>query len=203
MKTPPDPSAVVREYLELLGGHEEAFAFFHKEFEITNAAWNQDTAAIGRILRGHLFVEHFLTQYLSSRNPELGSLQKARLSFSQKVALVGKGTPAVSYLLPGVKRLNAIRNRLAHSLRADVTAEDAAVFLAIPLFLAMLKAKHDPRPPSTDPLDVLEEFAMHAGLMFQASVMPIAGLFSEAIRRAEVTHAAAENSPRKLVSNGD
>lgn len=186
-----EPQAVIKELLELYGGPEKAWRRFEEDYAQVAGAWNQDTGKIGRILRAHLFVEHFLTEYLSARNPELGSLEEARLTFSQKLALVGEGSGGVSYLLPGVRRLNVIRNRLAHSLRAEVTMEDADAFLAIDLFRAMRDAGHAPRLASADPIDVLEDFAKHAGLALHASASRDADLWSEAFRRAEAKSRAS------------
>ncbi len=56
-------------------------------------AWDRDTDLIGRLLRAHLCVEHFMTVYLSSTNPRLGSLEEARLSFAQKYAQGGVSEP--------------------------------------------------------------------------------------------------------------
>lgn len=183
--TTPDPEAVVRELLDLYGGAEAAWRKFDQDFAQLVAAWEQDTTTIGRILRAHLFVEYFLTEYLAARNPELGSFEEARLSFAQKVALVGTSAGDVSYLLPGIRRLNTIRNRLAHGLHADVSAEDAEVFLGVDLFRAMRNARHAPQCPSKNPVDVLDEFAQHAGMALHASANPDRALWAEAFRRAE------------------
>jgi hypothetical protein len=187
MNQPPlDPKAVVREILELYGGEDNAWKVFKDKQRTIAVAWNQDTDAIGRILRGHLFVEHFLSEYLSNRNPGLGPMDEARLTFAQKVALVDKGNVSLSYLLPGVRRLNAIRNRLAHTLRAEVTQQDADVLLSVQLFRAMREQSKTPRKASTDPIDILEDFALHAGHMFYSASDPKdSDLWAEALRRAE------------------
>jgi hypothetical protein len=85
-----------------------------------------------------------------SRNPNLGSIDEARLSFTQKVVLLGNGIPGVDYLLPGIRHLNRIRNRLTHTLQADVSNDDAHVFLAIDLFKAMRDALSAPKEPSLE-----------------------------------------------------
>src|SRR6188474_605757 len=130
----PNPAAVVKHLIELMGGHEKAFETFDAEYELITTRWNQDTGVVGRILRAHLFVEHFLGAYVQAINPKLGSLEDARLTFAQKVSLADGGTSTIAYLIPGIPRLNAIRNRLAHSLRAEVTTHDADAFLQIGLF---------------------------------------------------------------------
>ena len=183
----PSPEAVVRHVIRLMGGHEKAFKAFDADYHKIVERWKSDTTVIGRILRAHLFVEHFLTEYLQSRNPELGSLEEARASFTQKLALVGSGTPGTRYLLPGIRRLNSIRNRIAHTLRAEVTDEDVRAFLSIDLFRAMREeeAKHRSEAPNMNPIAVLEDFAIHAGISFHASATRNSDIWSEALRAAQ------------------
>lgn len=183
----PSPEIVVKHLIRLMGGHEKAFQAFDADFHHITTRWEQDTATIGRILRAHLFVEYFLTEFIQSRNPELGPLDEARVSFSQKVALVGTGTAGTSYLIPGIRRLNTIRNRLAHTLRAEVTDDDANAFLQINMFRAMReeKARRESRTANADPIVVLEEFAMHAGIILHASASRDADVWSAAFRAAQ------------------
>lgn len=86
--------------------------------------WNQDFEAIGRILRSHLYLEHYLTEHLEKTNAQLGSMSAARLTFAQKVNLLDPDNPRLAEILPGVKQPNQIRNRLAHQLTAVVTQDD-------------------------------------------------------------------------------
>jgi hypothetical protein len=163
----PNPQRVVNHVLDLMGGHEKAFAFFDADFEMTSRLWNQDTEMIGRILRCHLFVEHFMGEYLGTKLPGV-KLDEVRLTFAQKVALMGANvTPVVSAFLPGIRRLNSIRNRLAHTLKSDISKEDAVVFVSIPLFQAMrveaARRRVPPSQPSSEGIVVLEDFAQHVG----------------------------------------
>jgi hypothetical protein len=182
----PSPEAVVAHVIRLMGGHDKAFQTFADDFRSFTTCWDQDTVTIGRILRAHLFVEHFVTDFVQLRNPELGSLDKAHVSFSQKIDLIGTGSFGVSHLLPGLRRLNAIRNRIAHSLRAEITDRDAGVFLGIGLFRAMReeKARRSETTLSQDPVDILEEFALHAGNYFQAGATGNDAVWAEAFRAA-------------------
>lgn len=136
---------------------------------------------MGRILRAHLFVEHFVTEYLHAKNPSLGDLSAARLTFAQKVELVGGADPAVAYLVPGLRRLNKIRNRLAHTLSTSVTNEDRDAFLLIELFRALRDALASPAVASVEPVDVLESFAQHAGMALNAASDPWAGFWVKAL----------------------
>ena len=149
---------------------EEYFAATQVEFAAVKERWSQDTDLIGRILRAHLFIEHYALEYLRAENPNLGRLEDARLSFAQKVALLSTEDRVIDEIIPGIKYLNKIRNRLAHNLRAYVTTDDAAVFLSFPLYRAMRDAANKSAPGlSNEPLPVLEHFAEYAGIALHRS----------------------------------
>jgi hypothetical protein len=156
-----DSKLVAKRTMELLGGPEQFRKITGAEFGEMQRRWNQDVEVIGRILRSHLYVEHYMSEYIEKANPRLGSVAKARLTFSQKLELLDQKNPQLVEVLPGVKHLNAIRNRLAHRLSANVTTEDAAVFLNAKLFKALRNEGAKPATPSQDPLDILEEFAQY------------------------------------------
>lgn len=174
-----DAEAVAEKTIELLGGRDTAFAVIDAEFGEMRARWNQDVVAIGRILRSHLYVEHYLTEFLEKANPRLGSLADARLTFAQKVHLLNPDQ-RLERVVPGIKRLNAIRNRLAHRLDAHVTDEDAEVFLSDGAFKAMRIEGAKPGAPSNDPLDVLEAFAQHISSALQHEFSVFGNAFSKA-----------------------
>lgn len=100
-----------------------------KRFDVLMA---QDHDLIGRLLKCHLVVEHYMERYLCKR---LGdeSLTRARLSFFQKAHLLpDHEAPALAK--PGILQLNAIRNKFAHSLDAPLVDTDLgpiADFVAI------------------------------------------------------------------------
>lgn len=180
----PDPKKVLEKLYELLGGPDEFWKYSLDEHELIVSLWEQDTGQIGRILRAHLFVEHWLNEYLRTKNPNLGSLEKARLSFAQKVDLVGDVSSGISYLMLGIRRLNAIRNRLGHSLTAEISDTDGNIFLEIGLFRAMRDEGAKPKIPSTDPVDIIEDFAKHVGLVLQSIATGSAEIWAEAFRLA-------------------
>ena len=183
----PDPTSVVKHLIDLLGGPELAFQKIDEEHRKLVAVWEQDASSIGRILRAHLFVEHFLTALITAKNPKLGSLEKARLSFVQKVELLDTDSLQIRDLLPGIRRLNSVRNRLAHTLHADISKDDAQCFLDCAIFRAMREESYRRKPtiPSDDPLDVLEDFSLHAGMSFQAASSNIGLYWNQAIQLAE------------------
>lgn len=177
----PDKEIVINRTLELLGGPDRARQVIDAEFDSMTKRWNQDVESIGRILRAHLYLEHYMTEYLEKSNPRLGSLSDARLSFNQKVLLLD-ANPSLIDLIPGIKRLNTVRNRLAHQLTAIVREEDAAVFLEAGFFKAMRDEGGKPNLPSQNPLDILEEFAQHASVRFSSEFGEFSKAFAQALR---------------------
>lgn len=189
MRNFPDPARVTARTIELLGGTDRAREVMDAEFRAMTHRWNQDVDSIGRILRAHLFVEHYLANYLEKANPQLGDLGGARLSFAQKLALIDNGNSRLAAVLPGIRHLNKVRNRLAHQLTATVTAEDADIFLQDKFFKAMREEGAKPGVPSLHPLDILEAYAQHASSQLSSEF----GEFSTAFAKAldECSHQGA------------
>lgn len=79
-----------------------------------------DTSGVGSVLRSHLIVEHFLDEYLRKANPGVQGWDAARLTFPQKAELAYHPRTSMVLLLPGIRALNAARNRLAHTLGAPL-----------------------------------------------------------------------------------
>jgi hypothetical protein len=181
MDTPLEPQIFVRRLIELYGGVEKACEAFEGRYCNISERWNQDINVIGRILRSHLFVEYYLTKYLEARNPNLCNLDEARLTFAQKIELISSSDSSVSYLISGIKRLNRVRNKLAHTLRAEVTPEDCQVFLSVKPFLALRDALAAPEEPSQDPICILEDFAKHVGVMLESASNPENLLWQQAL----------------------
>ena len=85
----PEPALLAAKVLEVFGGKDQLLAAARKNLKESAERWQQDTEAIGRILRAHLFVEHFLTEFVRWRSPGLTALTEARLTFYQKLTLAG------------------------------------------------------------------------------------------------------------------
>ena len=81
---------------------------------------------IGRVLVAHLCVEHYLTRVIERNEPKVFDFEKVRLTFSQKVALLSGRSRLLSAsgLLPGIRCLNAVRNKLSHDIEAQLTKLD-------------------------------------------------------------------------------
>lgn len=174
----------MKEYVDKViaahGGHQKFFALMDERLQAFNAVWIQDSERIGRVLRAHLAVEHFMTDYIGAKNPGLGPLEDVRLTFSQKVGLLPTGDPAIGPLKTGLKRLNSIRNRIAHNLKVDVVEDDRMTFLGVAIFSAMRsEGAKKMGQPADDPLSVLEQFSKFAAGMLHAAASPDAGLWAE------------------------
>jgi hypothetical protein len=180
-----DTEKFTKKLIEAFGGTEALRQRVTERLTETNRLWNQDSELIGRLLRCHLFVEHFLTAYLRFQNPGLGDLDAARLTFAQKVALAERvGTPE-HYVFAGVRHLNKMRNRIAHTLRAEVTEEDRDVFLGIRNFASLRRALAEHQPDSDESIDVVEAFARHAGSVLQHHSGPDAEIWARVTRESE------------------
>jgi len=93
---------------------ERARALYADWASHSNPARSND---IGLILHAHLFVELRLRRHLQILNPNLGSIESARLRFPQLLSLVDSPRLRfIPHLLEGFRALNAVRNGLAHSL---------------------------------------------------------------------------------------
>lgn len=86
--------------------------------------WERNADHLGTVLIGHLAVEHYIDDWLTAANPGLKDVRNTRLSFSQKVELLEGADTFIQWLLPGVIRLNKIRNQLAHDLEAEISERD-------------------------------------------------------------------------------
>jgi hypothetical protein len=180
---PLDVQGVAARAVELMGGREQLIASVEAEYDAMKARWNKDVEMIGRILRAHLHVEYYLTEFLQYTNPNLGNLDEARITFNQKINLLPNDDRKIIFLLPGIRHLNKIRNRLAHNLEATVTESDAAVFLQ-GLFKAFRDegARREKKQLNDNPIDVLEEFAEFASSMLHAPTAPHSVAFAQAMR---------------------
>jgi hypothetical protein len=165
MASPPNIDKQIRERAaQLLGGDAEYEKIAALESREAQLRWQHDTDAIGRILRAHLFLERFMTENLQKTNPSLGSIEKAKLGFAQKIELLNPSNPDIADVTPGIRKLNNIRNRLAHQSSAAVTPEDVAVLMECRTFAGLLRMRHGEGVDALKPIEVLEHFARHASI---------------------------------------
>lgn len=156
----PDTQEIVKRLFESYGGAEKCFEAIEKRRAEFNALWAQDVGAMGRVLRSHLIVEFYMTAYLQKANPSLGSIDDAKIGFAQKADLLGEKDRFINMLVPGIRRLNAVRNRLAHNLSVSVTQDDLNAFMSVGIYKAFREESEKHAGTfSNDPIDVYEHFA--------------------------------------------
>jgi hypothetical protein len=179
----PDKDTVIRRAIDAHGGIDKIIAAADADIAEFSALWDQDAERIGRVLRAHLTVEFFLTRYIEYKNPMLPPLTDARVTFNQKIALLPPNDRMSAALMPGIRRLNQVRNRLAHNLHIEITLDDVNAFLGVDIFRAM-RAESAKRfgPPSDDSLAVLEAFAKFAAGMLQAGSAKNSAIWAAAFR---------------------
>jgi hypothetical protein len=159
----------IEKLFRLYGGKEEFRKDAQKQLDDFNERWNQNSDMLGRILRSHLVVEHYLTLWIQHQNKNLGSISDAKLSFSNKIALVGKSDLSVIDLVPGLKRLNKIRNRIAHNLSVEILKEDEEALKSSKYFKAMIRLNSGLYcSPTATGIELLEGFAKYSAGTLQA-----------------------------------
>lgn len=170
--------SVNRRLAERYGGWDAYFAAIEKRIDRFRQVWEQDIEQIGRILRAHLAVEHVLTEHLVRKNPTLGNLRAARLTYDQKLTLLSPKDVLADMLLPGLRLLGTIRNRVSHRLHVELSKADEDAFFAIEAY-RYFRLERDKRfPPETmenereRALYALEDFAEYASGMFHQSADP-------------------------------
>ena len=187
-----DLSLLVSKVLENLGGKDKAWEIIDADYKETQLRWRQDVEVLGRILRSHLYLEQYLTDYLERANLNL-AIRKAALRFSQKLDLISS-LPQFSEIVAGIRHLNAIRNRLAHRPSAKVTQADVEIFLQARLFVALRNEGAKPHEASQEPLDVLEGFAQYASTCLSHESSPFSVAYSAALQ------SVAENDKAQLLT---
>ena len=187
-----DLSLLVSKVLENLGGKDKAWEIIDADYRETQLRWRQDVEVLGRILRSHLYLEQYLTDYLERANPHL-AIKKAALRFYQKLDLISS-LPQFAEIVAGIRHLNVIRNRLAHRISAKVTQADAKIFLQARLFVALRNEGAKPHEASQEPLDVLEGFAQYASTCLSHESSPFSVAYSAALQ------SVAENDKAQLLT---
>ncbi|MHA6140944.1 hypothetical protein ACX3YC_26550 [Pseudomonas mohnii] len=101
----------------------EIEARFHTENENYINLMNRPHDIIGRLLKCHLVVEHYLERFLSEHYG-IENVQSAKLGFFNKAALLPGRASSAAFVKPGILRLNSLRNQVGHNLGADITFND-------------------------------------------------------------------------------
>ncbi|HEV7333646.1 MAG TPA: hypothetical protein VGN63_21610 [Flavisolibacter sp.] len=86
---------------------------------------------LGRVLKCHLIIEHYIDSYLESAFPTITHWKESRLSFSQKMHLIYNEHVSISMYFSAIKELNTIRNQFAHNLEYDIKEGDTSAIKTV------------------------------------------------------------------------
>lgn len=112
--------------LKVLKPHwKDIEADFEKNNQMFLALAAMDHDAIGRVLRTHLIVEHFLNNFIVDFYA-LEDFDSLRLTFAQKAKLVPSAGSGAAFVRPGIIQLNSVRNKFGHRLEFRVEGHEVA-----------------------------------------------------------------------------
>ena len=78
---------------------------------------------VGRLLKCHLVVEHYLDRFLSEHFG-IEDVERAKLGFFNKAMLLPNKAASAAVVKPGILKLNTLRNRAGHNLGSNITFGD-------------------------------------------------------------------------------
>lgn len=114
----------IEEAIDILRPHWSAIEDdFNRENERFKALIALDHDILGRVLKCHLIVEHYLGRFLEAHF-NLNNITSAKLSFFQKATLLPDSAASAAFVKPGILRLNSIRNQFGHTLEPVLTCAD-------------------------------------------------------------------------------
>ena len=141
---------------------------------------------LGRVLKCHLIVEHYLDRFLVSHFG-LDNFDNVRLTYAQKAQLLPDRATAAALVKPGIVRLNKIRNKFAHSLGAEITDADLG---SIRTVLALDIAR--PGVAFESPVEAIEAFTTVACTFLIVAPPDLQQVFVEAFKVVKVRVDATE-----------
>ena len=133
---------------------------------------------LGRVLKCHLIVEHYLNLFLVEHF-KIDNFNDVRLTFFQKATLLPNERTAVAFVKPGILQLNRIRNRFGHSLGADLSVQD----------LSSIHPVLDIARPGVvfgSPVDAIEAFTTVACTFLIVAPPALQQIFTEAFSSVRV-----------------
>lgn len=170
----------IHQVLEVIKPH---MGGIEKHFSDTNETFNnlmqQSHDDIGRVLKCHLIVEHFLTKFVSDFY-KINNIEGLQLRFSQKTELIPKSGISASFVRPGIIQLNKIRNRLGHDLSTRVESHYVSAIYQV---LAVCRKGVQ----FASPIEAIEAFTPIASAFLSLPPPELQQVFIEAFKKV-VTH---------------
>jgi hypothetical protein len=175
---------MLEHYSSLAGKRSDPLKDLAEEYSELERRWAQDCELIGRMLRAHLFVEHFMNDFIAHQNPNLPRSGIDKLPFAAKVGLLGDRKPWVATYAPALWALNDIRTDFGHRLDSKVSQKRIATILEAGEFVKYQEGVRAPVTDVTPPVEVVEAFARLMGKIFHGESSPTGGAIGAALQRA-------------------
>ncbi len=175
---------MLEHYSSLTGKQSDPLQDLAEEFSELARRWAQDCELIGRVLRAHLFVEHFMNDFIARQNPNLPRAGIDKLPFATKVGLLGHSKPFIATYSSALWALNDIRTDFGHRLDSKVNQKRIVTILEAGEFVKYQEGIRAPVTDATPAVEVVEAFARLMGKIFHGESSPTAGAISVALQRA-------------------
>lgn len=153
----------------------EMLAHFEHENRHFKALLAQDHDLLGRVLKCHLMVEHYLARFLAAHFG-IDDLADAKLTFFQKATLLPDRGAAAAFVKPGILKLNSIRNQFGHTLRPILRTRDLG-----PIAEALRVARQGVE--FNEPIDSIEAFTTVACTFLIVPPPKLQAIFAAAFAR--------------------
>jgi hypothetical protein len=104
-------------------------SLFSDSFRELDVKWNKiegvNFELVGRVLICHLIIEHYLTVFIELEISRKLTLDKLRLTFSQRLKLIEDNEALKETgIIKGIEIVNKIRNKFSHNLKVDINDND-------------------------------------------------------------------------------
>ncbi|OED36887.1 hypothetical protein AB833_26135 [Chromatiales bacterium (ex Bugula neritina AB1)] len=132
---------------------KQLFTEFNEEFL---HLWHNRGNSIGRIVKSHLLLEHYLNEYLRVIHPSIRNIDALKLSFKQKLSMLDLPGDMMTYILPVLDVINRLRNRLVHSLDIEMNDDEIDPIRKL-LAFTRKQSNNDPDLADRSPADLIEE----------------------------------------------
>ncbi|MEO7862043.1 MAG: hypothetical protein ABIU05_16740 [Nitrospirales bacterium] len=169
----------IEDVVASLGPHwTEIHEHFERENDRFKKLMAQDHDILGRVLKCHLVIEHYLERFLSSHFG-IEHLANAKLSFFQKATMLPDSGSAAAFVKPGILKLNTIRNQFGHTLRPVLRQSDLG-----PINEVLGVARKD--VTFAEPIDAIHAFTTVASTFLIVPPPNLQKVFVEAFSKVKV-----------------
>jgi len=156
----------------------EIEAHFHQENAKFIALMEKPHDTLGRLLKCHLILEHYLNRFLTEHFG-IEEVEEAKLGFFNKAMMLPMKASSAAFVKPGILKLNSLRNKAGHRLGVDIGFEDLGPINEV---LGIARAGTQ----FTTPIDAIEAFTTVACTWLIVPPQEHQQLFTEAFSEIRV-----------------